>query len=747
VKTVNSDFANTWITKEHQQGDRQQENIQDEFFSNADIVSEVSALVRESIQNSLDERFDPNSPLDPQVPVRVIFTLGLQDPNLNHKYFAQIMPHAEKSIAHDLPTLNEDAKFLVIEDFNTRGLEGSVDSNGPPEFGVTSDREKDDSDPTKIRDSFFYFEWVAGGSGKKAGNRGSWGVGKIVFPRASAIRTYLVLSERRLEAAPEKNPKILFGHAIFKYRFVNGRKYKPDCQWMVQDDSAGPVPSTHSKAHEEFVSDWNLTRKDELGTSIVIPFCQNTMTVEKLTQSIIRDYFVTILSGFLECEVKDHFGKHIVINASTLIKLVEDLPTEPGQPLLAKNKVELQALCNMFELSLKGETSQFVLETNAKSLNDWNSIEVIEEQAQSMAEAFENSKLLEITVKTAVPKSPDQADYQSDTFRMLLRRNDGVKSSTVYCREGILIPDANRRSQIQDTLSLVIVGDLTKKSALANFLKDAEGPSHETWSHLASKFKGKYKPEYQGQRTITWVKNSVDRTMKIIRKRENTEDSTTLSKYFPISLTGSIPRPDVNKVSILLRVSRSGGNLSGVQLFWKAIGFEGTDFKVIQLDPMPKEFRLNNAENMLDIPLLLENQIYKYCVIANNGVEIVRSNVVSIDTNPLKPAVATVLVQPLTDRTGFSISPNDPTLFVQGMKIDLKVAYHALGASGMTLWTEKDFILRELLNPGQFFGLTCEGSQNAVQFLVQDPIFYAEFAGFDRLRDLDILTNVGGVKS
>ena len=66
----------------------------------------------------------------------------------------------------------------------------------------------------------------------------SWGVGKIVFPRASRIKSHLVLSSRRVEASPNSGTSIMFGHSILKFRSIGGKRFVPDCQWMIKDEQA-----------------------------------------------------------------------------------------------------------------------------------------------------------------------------------------------------------------------------------------------------------------------------------------------------------------------------------------------------------------------------------------------------------------------------------------------------------------------------------------------------------------------------
>ena len=115
-----------WKYSEVRHTDREDENVSEEFFTEGDSLTEISALVRESMQNSLDAATDKSRP------ITMRFKIGEQMPAINHDYFDAIYNHAELSLQPNLlPKLNYKSKFLVIEDFNTAGLRGSISSLRP----------------------------------------------------------------------------------------------------------------------------------------------------------------------------------------------------------------------------------------------------------------------------------------------------------------------------------------------------------------------------------------------------------------------------------------------------------------------------------------------------------------------------------------------------------------------------------------------------------------------------------------
>ena len=733
----------SWQFREVPDGTRENEQTQEEFFSNADVVSEVSALIRESVQNSLDECID----LTKKTPVRMIFSIRNQTAAITDKDFSTLYPHVKKSISTELPIFTSSSKFLTIEDFNTKGLEGSTSSKAPKDDGLEKGERTQN-------DSYWYFEWKTGGSNKKSGARGSWGVGKIVFPRASGIKTYLVYSCRSKHAAPENNPNILFGHSILKYRTMDGKRYVPDCQWMILPSENSPIPTSDAGVHSEFISDWSLARKPgNLGTSIVIPFCKDSLTSQKLVQSIIRDYFVTILSGLLECEVIDESGKSISINSENLIDQIEQIDDELSTSD-SKDKQELKLICAMYVSKLTNKTQKFTILGSQDLPNDWAAVQLSDDQEKKMSEILAKGETVEIEVQTFVPRTTDLLPESEDSFTVLIKQMEGLNSATVFCREGILIPAANTKSVMQNMISMVIVGNLIDagklQNSLANLMKNSEGPSHETWSPNASKFKNRYKPEAMGKKTISWVKNSVERIVRALQKQDDTKDDRSLSKFFPISDDGNSSieakgeglvdpslalHPQIQLIGCI-KDSEKGE----IELTWKVINFSQSGYRLIEILPSKKTIDDGKAEVRWNGVISTSNIKYVYQVFISDGKSELASNKVSL-TLPLSLSRLGVTLKQTPD--GFSVNSNPIEPLVKGQKIELSVAYASRGGNSLKSWAAEDFLLDNMLIAQSVQGLKIEPAVNNVLTLeVEKSDFMAEWNGFDALRDLVIETKL-----
>ncbi|MCH7598849.1 MAG: hypothetical protein IH973_03760 [Myxococcales bacterium] len=163
-----------WYFRPKTAGETHREPIHGEFFATYAISDPGMALVREGIQNSLDA-----GPEEEKITVRIY--LSGQNEHLTAEEFAPYIQGAWEHLRasdnglllDEIPTQNEPCPFLVFEDFGTRGLKGD-----PAE----AFRNK-----SGLKNHFYHFFRAEGQSDKEASDRGSWGIGKQVFPRSSRI--------------------------------------------------------------------------------------------------------------------------------------------------------------------------------------------------------------------------------------------------------------------------------------------------------------------------------------------------------------------------------------------------------------------------------------------------------------------------------------------------------------------------------------------------------------------------------
>jgi hypothetical protein len=184
--------------REVQPGDVEQELTQQDQF-NTDNVPLAATLVRESIQNSSDAKLSGNA-------ARVCISFRQSD-DASRDYWRKLLnPLRPHLLACDVdfdPGELHKPGFILIEDFETTGLTG--------QFGCRDD------------ESFNDFWRRVGRSHKAAGKSGSWGLGKLVFPVSSRIRTFFGLTIRHNDIGRP----LLMGQTILKTHRVGQTDFVP----------------------------------------------------------------------------------------------------------------------------------------------------------------------------------------------------------------------------------------------------------------------------------------------------------------------------------------------------------------------------------------------------------------------------------------------------------------------------------------------------------------------------------------
>lgn len=498
----------SWSFREVPAGIKNRNPVQDEFFNSSEALTEISSLVRESIQNSLDA-LDPKS----TSPVALKFSLSEVTKQITNKYFAGLEDHLQQGIPGGHQVFRDKpCKYLLVEDFNTTGLLGDSRKDQLQEGDVPS------------KNSFHFFVWAEGSSAKIEGNRGRWGIGKIVFPRLSNIKTFFVLTRRDSSEAPCKSNEILMGMSTLRGHSLNGKNYQPDGWWADYSKIENvPIP-VKNEIVEEFKKDWRVHRQNENGLTILIPFIPDFITKELIRDCVIRDYFIAIIQGLLEVEISD--SNHVYrLNKDNLRNECENLG-EDERIANSKTKEEMLHLIDMVQDIEKSAKCDLIVDIGKEFPNKWNSVSLEAKIAEHVTNLLDIGQTVLCRVSVEIPLK--NGDSLNDAFDVYLKKVPDSRTSAVYSREGIVIPSANS-TLIRDYLVLVI----SKNGPLANLLADAEGPAHEKWSEKTDKFRSNYVISKGGQ-VLTFVRKSPSELIFKIRGAGSERDSTSFSSFFPL---------------------------------------------------------------------------------------------------------------------------------------------------------------------------------------------------------------------
>ncbi|MGA2254428.1 MAG: hypothetical protein ABSG53_07195, partial [Thermoguttaceae bacterium] len=281
--------------------------FEDEFFTGRDdegeLLGRTDTMVREVLQNSMDAR-----PFGSNEPVRVRFAFSEVGSQLSGacaaQYLGGLVEHldAAGNEVVNAKTVLPPMRYLVIEDFGTRGLTGDPGLAQSPRLNAENE-------------SFFWFWRNIGLSGKGGSSRGRWGLGKSVFPASSQIDAFFGLTVRE-----DDHQCLLMGQAITKIHRINGVEFVPEGYFHdrtkggdLQLPFTGPNPMI-----EQFKTDFRITRKDEPGLSIVVPYPRESLLPNDMLRSVIVHFFVPILKRDLIIEVSGPGIDETTIDFSTI---------------------------------------------------------------------------------------------------------------------------------------------------------------------------------------------------------------------------------------------------------------------------------------------------------------------------------------------------------------------------------------------------------------------------------------------
>ena len=298
---------------------------------------QVKGLVRESIQNSLDNHAENDGKREEQkIPVIIkfeIFEINKDEvPDLDNyrKHLEAIKNNSVDDEAKDgaSEALNVLARtkirVLKIGDYNTKGASGSdLDENS----------------------NWYRLVQSVGSSQKRAGSGGSFGIGKSSFLANSALRM------------------IFFSTKCYKSAKTNFIGISRLCTHHFENlklQEKGYCSIDHGKAISSSGETLELFKRKEPGLDVfVIGLRTETQEAfQKIVEEVCANYFAAIADGLCEIDIKRP-GKGIVINKGNIKEVFNEYLTEENSGLFSafkaytEGKVILKDLKYLNECELK----------------------------------------------------------------------------------------------------------------------------------------------------------------------------------------------------------------------------------------------------------------------------------------------------------------------------------------------------------------------------------------------------------
>lgn len=503
--------------------------VQGNFFTTKDVPNLTHALVRESIQNSLDAK-DKAS----MEPIKVRFFISGVKYSLSWERASEIFeglhPHlrAENNglQRNEIPEPSGFVPFLVVEDFQTRGLEGSVNEDDDP--------LPEDKDPH----NFYWFWRNVGRSGKVGNERGRWGLGKTVFPASSKINTYYGLTVRKSDGK-----KFLMGECVLKiHKDESGRKINPYGyfgEFTDERDLYFPIPSELSSNQSVFERLFNLERTDsngiaQSGLSIVIPFPQDEISFREIVKGVIVQYFYPILSGDLHVEILDGDSDEVFdIRRDTISEAVEKVVFSEEE---GESKESLKRLFELAKWAIAINPDDTISLSKPAIGNtpvwkkEWFLRDGVDEIIKSKIDSFDRGERVSFRVPVKVHQ--DDLEPVMSSFKVFLEKDSKLnEAESHFVRAGITITGVQKPKR-KDLRVLVVIED----ASLQKLLGDAENPAHTEWQKDSSHFKNKY---VDGEKVIAFVSAAPSKLYEWLMVPVSGVDKNILRDIFYIEDTDS----------------------------------------------------------------------------------------------------------------------------------------------------------------------------------------------------------------
>lgn len=515
------------------------EITQRDQFDNDDVqLSET--IVREAIQNSLD------AALNDYGTVKVKFSfLGKFDglePEFMERLLSEQHAHADAS-GLDLRMFDpSNPSALVIEDFGTKGLTGSV-------------TEKDN-------DNFSDF-WRRHGKSHKSGkSRGRWGLGKLVYSCTSQAGVFFGVTKREGE-----DKHHLMGQTVLNLHRIDGIDYTPHaffCDLENEDDPLEqfPVPVKDQVFVEEFVEHFSLDRGGKSGLSVVIPY-PNNLDSNRMIGITIQNYFYPIITKKLEVSINN-----TVIDSTNIRELAHTYAKEHFS--------QIDTLFDFIEEASSQEPGSLL-----RMKESWTDDQKLDEgdfepeTLDEIRDRFSAGELVSIFMPITLTRK-DSSSVTTSFSIFIKRPEDLEKGLDLYVRGGLTLPS---EAKFKERRALGVL--VAEEEPICAFLGDAENAAHTLWTTNTEKLRKNYQ---SSQRPVTMIKKALVQLYDLLAEVTEEKDEDALNQFFwfqepdkpkrkkrPPQPTP--PKPDIPKPKSKFSVTKVKGGL----IIQKGEGLEEDD--------------------------------------------------------------------------------------------------------------------------------------------------------------------------
>lgn len=469
-------------------------NTSDNFNNSESVYNDVTNVVRESTQNSIDARMDKSKP------VKISLTLGSASKKKFSRFIDGLLPrykNIEKFKTHLGLIAKPAFDYMLVEDSNTTGLEGS-------------------DEPLDRDGSFNGFAWSEGASIKKGSALGVWGMGKVTFMKNTPLRIIFALSTHFSKSKKEER---MIGMSILGNHEYEDKKYKPQGRFINLTNNGKTAKSITDKAMlDDFRSSFSFKRKeDELGLSVVVPYINKEVAnVNSIVSAILEEYGIAISQGVVEYEIYDFDGTKIIINAETYQSVLEKF-----EIIDLNKKIYMSELVGIVLSSNSADTKRVAVDMTGSNRNYKNGIKVDEKELESIKSSIEAGELVVFDITTDFL---EKGERKIGKLAVGMKKSPNIVGSSLF-RNGMRITKAIEAKN-KRTISLVTIND----EELSKLVRYAENPSHTEINSNMDKFKER---EYTyGVEALSLVRNIAITLERCFYNSDTEVNSSILDSHF-----------------------------------------------------------------------------------------------------------------------------------------------------------------------------------------------------------------------
>ena len=517
-----------WKFREMQKSEIAVDPVQTQFFTTNIVGGLSSALVRESLQNSIDAHLKSRENDNPVFVEYRILEISVDDFIIN--LFSGLTDHlnAKRSgISPDnIPDFRSKIRVLLVEDYNTIGLPGSITENRDP--------EEYDFDPH----NFYWFWRRVGKSGKRDAEIGRWGLGKTVFPASSKINTFFGLT-----VWDDDSKMYMMGSSTLKTHHLDGeeKKISPYGFFGNYDDAEDHffVLPVAEEDDGEFIKTFEekfgiqrrskVSGKSLVGFSVIIPFIWEEINSNDLTRSVIEQFYYPILTGHLIIKIEDQISKKVIdIDEDNLEQITQLISFDELEGLKADEVEKLLSL-SKWAINLSNEDFISLNEPNINSDPIWRMEWYLDDRLRNEIKTktlnFFAGERIAFIIPVKVHRKQEEPKFSY--FKVFFEYDrSSHHGENYFIRDGITISSV--RPLIKKGLRILVI---IEKNDLATLLGDSENPAHTEWQRDIKSLKEKYNSP---DKPISFVINSLSNLYSLIIQPKAGLDYDALQDVFYI---------------------------------------------------------------------------------------------------------------------------------------------------------------------------------------------------------------------